>query len=51
MAARKKPTGWVQDIAPPRSLFLRRKVARSEAMPDLTYAVGPGRTHIKEAER
>ena len=30
MAARKEPTGWVQDIAPPRSSFLRRKVT-SEA--------------------
>ena len=28
MAARKEPTGWVQGIASPRSLFLRRKVAR-----------------------
>jgi hypothetical protein len=27
MAARKEPTGWVQGIASPRSLFLRRKVA------------------------
>ena len=26
-AARKEPTGWVQGIASPRSLFLRRKVA------------------------
>ena len=27
MAARKEPTGWVQGIASPRSLFLRRRVA------------------------
>jgi len=44
MAARKEPTGWVQGIACPQSLFLRRKVASTIALliPDGTIApLGP----------
>jgi hypothetical protein len=37
MAARKEPTGWVQDIAPPRSSFLRRKVASRHFTGNRTY--------------
>jgi len=38
MAARKEPPGWVQGIASPRSLFLRRKVANPHANEGQIYS-------------
>jgi hypothetical protein len=40
MAAWKEPTGWVQGIASPRSLFLRRKVT-SEPVSSAISTVQP----------